>query len=91
MGVSAQRSEGEVISQRSVGGVTVKRREGKVSALILEGVVTLQAYSVCVCGGGVANQSQRVRPLHGPERVGLLSRDQKVRSFPRVRGRVTVQ
>ena len=90
MGVSAQRSEGEVISQRSVGGVTVKRREGKVSALILEGVVTLQAYSVCG-GGGVANQSQRVRSLHGPERVGLLSRDQKVRSFPRVRGRVTVQ
>ena len=72
-----------------MGGVTAKRSEGKVSALILEGVVTLQAYSVC--GGGVANQSQRVRSLHGPERVGLLSRDQKVGSFPRVRGRVTVQ
>ena len=63
MGVSAQRSEGEVISQRSVGGVTVKRRKGKVSALILEGVVSV---------GGVANQSHRVRSLHRLERVGLF-------------------
>ena len=55
MGVSAQRSEGEVIAQRSEGGVTANRSEGKVSALILEDVVTLQA-----CSGGVAHQSQRM-------------------------------
>ena len=55
----------------------MKRSEGKVSALILEDVVTLQA-----CSAGVANQSQRVRSLHRPERMGLLPRDQRVGFFP---------
>ena len=64
---SLPRDQRGVSAQRSECGVTAKRSEGKDSALILEGVVTLQAGSA-----RVANQSQNLRSLHRPERVGLL-------------------
>jgi len=67
MSISRDQRVGSLPRDQRVRSLPRDQSVGWVSALILEGVVTLQAGSA-----RVANQSQNLRSLHRPERVGLL-------------------